>query len=236
MNFLLSLLSGHADDPTHSVIARYGRGAFQGPAAEASVSGSRLKVSGSYLYLPVLGQLLADRCEADLAVQGTVVSKADIEPQLKTHGLEVIEAKKRGGFKYRVEGNLSGSQLRRLYEDLWEPAVLLKAKSTGFLLTASQSVPKPNGFSDPSFCSLTMPASDENLMAAFRCVVPGAEATRFGSLSVTHTIKIDDIVVPTELAGKPASMVRLMAKRKGVLTRQLTVDGRSVETQHEFVA
>ena len=39
-----------------------------------------------------------------------------------------------------------------------------------------------------------------------------------------------------DLAGKPASMVRLMAKRKGVLTRQLTVDGRSVETQHEFVA
>ncbi len=236
MNFLVGLLSGHADDPTHSVIARYGRGVFQGPAAEANVSGGKLKVSGSYLYVPVLGQLLADRCGAGITVQGVVVSKADIVSQLEGHGLEVIEVKKRGGFKYTVQANLSGSLLHRLYEDLWEPAVLLKSRGAGFSLTTSQSIPKPNDYSDPSFCSLTMPASDENQMAAFRSIVPGAEATTFGSLSVKHIIKIDDILVSKDLAEKPASMVRLMAKRKGVLTRQLTVDGRSVETQHEFVA
>jgi len=236
MNFLLSLLSGQADEPTHSAIGRYGRGVFQGPAAEANVSGSKLKISGSYLYVPVLGQLLADRCAADVAVQGVVISKADIQPQLEGHGLEVMDVKKRGGFKYAVAANLSGSQLHRLYEDLWESAVLLKSRGSGFSLNTSQSIPKPNDYSDTSFCSLTMPASDDNQMAAFRSVVPGAEATKFGSLSIKHIIKINDILVSADLASKPASMVRLMAKRKGVLTRQLTVDGRSVETQHEFVA
>ncbi len=236
MNFLVGLLSGHADDATHSVIARYGRGTFQGPAADANVSGGRLKITASYLYVPVLGQLLADRCEADLAIQGTVISKADMEAQLKAHGLRVVEVKKKGGFKYRVEGGLSGSQLRRLYEDLWEAAILLKAKCPGFLLSAAQNIPKPNDYSDPSFCSLTMPATEDNLKAAFRSIVPSFEPRAFSSLSVRHVIRIDDILVPQELAGKPASMVRLLAKRKGVLTRQVTVDGSSSETKHEFVA
>jgi hypothetical protein len=236
MNFLAGLILGEVDDRIHSVMTRYGRGTFAGPAAEASESGKRLKIAGSYLYVPALGHLLADRCESDLSLQGNIVSKVDIAEEIEARGLQVLDAKKRGGYKYKVSGEVSPPQLHNLHDELYEAALLLKVKAKGFSLTTGSSVPKSNKFSDPSFSKLTIPSSEGARLAVVDALVPGVEPVDFESFSVSHTIQVTELVVPEEVSGQSASMMRLAARRRGILSRSLTVDGKTTEASFDFLA
>ena len=236
MNFLAGLILGQPDEKAHLIMTRYGRGAFDGPAASAEVSGKRLKISASYLYVPVLGQLIAERCGDDVDVRGIVQSKEDIAESLEEHRLEVLDVTKRGGFKFKVSGTLSPGELSALYEDLWDSAILAKLKTRGHSLSPGSSVPKPNKFSDKSFCKVTLPSSSDNRDAAFEALIPGESPVSFESLDVTHLFRVDDLVVPAGLQGKPPIQVRLAARRKGIICRKLVVDGAETEKEFEFVA
>ena len=236
MNFLAGLILGQPDEKAHSIMTRYGRGAFDGPAASAEVAGKSLKISASYLYEPVLGQLIAKRCGEDVDVRGSVQSKGDIAEALEEHGLEVLDATKRGGFKFRVSGVLSPGELFALYEDLWDSAILTKLKTRGYSLSPGSSVPKPNKSSDASFCKVTLPLSSDNRDAAFEALIPGESPVAFESLGVTHLFRVEDLVVPAGLQGKPAAQVRLAAGRKGTICRKLVVDGAETEREFEFLA
>ncbi len=236
MNFLLALISGQSNDHAHSIMARYGRGIFEGPVAQASASGNKLKISGSYLYTPVLAQLLSDRCDSDLAVQGLVLSKDRVDDKLKLHGLEIDDVTKRGGYKYKVSAEISPGRFGTIYDALWDFAVLLKAKARGYSYSTGSSVPKPNKFSEPEFCNLTMPDCEDARAAVLDALVPRAGSNSFESLTVGHRFRIDELSVPAELAGKPASVIRLEAKRKGVLARRLDIDGRVVDEEFPFLA
>jgi hypothetical protein len=236
MSFLASLVLGQPDERAHSIMTRYGRGTFDGPAAEAGVSGKKIKISASYLYLPILGQLVAERSEGEIDVRGTVVSKTDVTDDLEQHGLEVPSSSKRGGYKLKVEGTLSPQQLLALYEDLWDVAILVKLKARGFSLSPGSSVPKPNKFSDLSFCKLTLPHSGGNMTAAFEALIPGKPPAAFESLEVSHIFRIDDLVLPAAAQGVSPAQARLAAKRKGVLARKLVVDGAGKSEEFQFLA
>jgi len=236
MNFLLSLINGEDDERVHAILTRYGKGTFDGPALEAGVARGKLKASASYLYLPILAQFLAERCESDLSIQGVIISRDVIDAEIRDHGLKVLDARKRGGIKYKVSGTLEPSQFNAIYEDLWGAALLLKAKGGPCSLSCGSTVPKPNKYSDPSFCRLVMPSSEDNPSALFATVAPGATAAPFENMSIRHTIRVDDLFVPSELAGKPAAVLRRLAKRRGVLSRSITVDGLTIDEVFDFLA
>jgi hypothetical protein len=236
MNFISGIVEGSADERVHSILTRYGRGTFGGPAAEAEVSGRRLKVSASYLFVPILGGVLAGSCREDLTVSGVIVSKVDTAEAIEDHGLEILDVKKRGGFKYKVGGTLSPDELAALYDGLPEAAVLVKAKAKGRSLGVGSSIPKPKKFSESGFCKLVLPAGNDNMLAILRSLAPGYQGTSFESISVSYTIRVDDLVVPEGASDRPASDVRLAAKRKGIMTRELVVDGERSEDNFEFCA
>jgi hypothetical protein len=236
MNILAGLIQGQVDERIHSLMTRYGRGTFEGPASDSEVSGKKLVTSGSYMYVPMLGQLLATTCQDDLAVKGMVISKADITEELEEHGLDVVDIKKRGGFKFKVEGDLPPAALFDVYEDLWDVAVLLKAKAPKMSLSTGSSVPKPKKASDPTFAKLTLPSTEEVQASTIEALAPGLGAQNFENLSVRHTIRIDELVIPDDVAGKPASVLRMIAKRRGALGRQVTLDGERSEEKFEILA
>jgi hypothetical protein len=236
MNLLAGLIQGQVDERIHSLMTRYGRGTFEGPASDSVVSGKKLVTSGSYLYVPMLGQLLATICQDDLAVKGLVVSKTDITEELQEHGLDVLDIKKRGGYKLKVEGDLPPAALFDVYEDLWDAAVLLKARAPKMSLSTGSSVPKPKKASDPTFAKLTLPNTDEVQASTVETLVQGIGARSFENLSVRHTIRIEELIIPEEAAGKPASVLRMAAKRRGVLERQVTLDGEKTEEEFEILA
>jgi len=236
MNFLLDLISGNVDEDTRAVLARYSRGKFEGPALDGERTSRTLKLNGSYLYTPVLAELLADRCDSDLKITGTIASNEEIDGRIEALDLEVKNKRKWRGYKYKVAGTLSPEGLRKLYEDLSDVEVLAKAKAKGFSLSPGSSVPKPKKFSDPSFCKLSMPIGEEAQLAAVTAVAPGIEPRTFDELSVRHTIEIEELVIPEELSDEPASVKRLKAKRKGVLYREISLDGEEMEDSFRFLA
>ena len=236
MNFLAGLILGPVDDAIHSAMTRYGRGTFEGPGADASVKGKKLTASGSYLYVPILGQTLASISDDEIAVRGLIVTKTDITEVLEDHGLDVLDIKKRGGYKFRVEGNLSPPGLYELYDDLWDVGVLLKAKAPKMSLSPGSTVPKPKKFSDPTFCKLSIPATGENRAALAESLVPGFEAGDFEDLAVRHTIRVDELVIPPDMSGASPSAIRTAARRRGILSRELTVDGEETSSEFEFLA
>jgi len=236
MNLLAGLIQGQVDERIHSLMTRYGRGTFEGPASDSKVSGKRLVTSGSYMYVPTLGQMLATTCQEDLAVKGLLISKEDITEEIEEHGMDVLEIKKRGGFKFKVEGNLPPAALFDVYEDFWDVAVLLKARAPKMSLSTGSSVPKPKKASDPTFAKLTLPATEENQIFTVEALAPGFVARTFENLSVRHTIRIDELIIPGEAAGKPASALRMAAKRRGTLERQVTLDGEETGEEFEMLA
>jgi hypothetical protein len=236
MNLLAGLIQGQVDERIHSLMTRYGRGTFEGPASDSVVSGKKLVTSGSYMYVPILGQMLATTCLEDLAVKGMIISKVDITEEIEEHGLDVVDIKKRGGFKFKVEGDLPPAALFDVYEDFWDVAVLLRAKAPKMSISTGSSVPKPKKASDPTFAKLTLPATEEVQASTMEGLAPGFGTQTFENLSVRHTIRIDELVIPEDVAGKPASAMRMAAKRRGALGRQVTLDGEKTEGEFEILA
>ena len=236
MNFLEDVVSGRQSDGLHAVLARYGRGSFDGPSAEVAVSRGRIKVAASYLYVPIVGRLASQLASGELSVKGSIIARRELEGELRKAGLSFTVSKRAGVLTYKVSGSFSPQQLSSLYENLSESSILLTARGGGVSLTTSPRVPKPNKMGEPTFTRLQVPASSENLRAVLDAIVPGAGVSSLKQASVSHIIKVDKLVVPEELAGEPASLRRVAAKRRGVLKRTLTVDGRVLEEEFSFFA
>jgi len=236
MNFLEDVVAGRQTELLHAVLARYGRGTFDGPAAEVSISRGRVRIAASYMYTPIVGQLACRLASGQLSVRGAIVSRADLQGRIEGAGLEFSSGKRAGVYTYKVSGSLSPRQLAEVYEAFWDSSVLLSARGGGVSLSTSRRIPKPNKMAEPSFTKLQAPVSEEVLREVMESIAPGSGISGFQDASVSHTIRIDEIVIPEELRGQPASVRRVAAKRRGVLKRLLTVDGRKMEDEYSFSA
>jgi hypothetical protein len=235
MHYLEALIGGKGEaEHIHRRFIRYGRGEYPGAVISIKKGGAVLKVAASEDYINSLGLILTKDAKESFTVSGSVISREDVGPQLKSAGLDIKKTtKKKGVYAIQVTGTLPGDALYRLYCTLEAAHMLLELKSVAMSLKSKKNLPKPSGGVDEKFCSATLPKDMLPALLKEVCSDPIKEG--FSELAIEHTYTIKELVVPEKYKNDYAA-ARIHAKRKGVMKRTITAGSQKTIIEHGFSA
>ena len=230
MHYVREIFLGKPVDYIHSQFTRYGRGAFAGPALVVK-NGSTIKAEGSIHYVNILGEIIAAGANQDLNVSGSIFAKREIKIPL-----DVKKKTAKGDLHTAEVGEtIHSDALKMVYDDYKDAYILLElsASSGSWKLKCKKKPPKPGGGLDEKFCSATL--EQRALSTIMDEILFDAENAVFKQAELKHQITVDELVGTPELKKDPARF-RTEAQRKGTIKRTLTIDGKTTETTHDFLA
>lgn len=215
-NFLRKIVEHAGDTDSHRYFVRFGKGTYARRFLMKSEVGKKVKIRTSFELANDLVAFVRELKSARFS--GKVLSKEKIA------GYD--GRKKAGVFVYEVE-EIDVSSFGNAYYhllDMSDPEITLKIK---------KSLPKPGKNEekiDDAFCSLDLDPKYWNAAReVFFWDVPEGK-----KIVIEHELIINDIELP---AGENNPVkIRELAKRKGVLVRKITVDGKEFEKKYEIEA
>lgn len=214
MNTIKQIFEKKIDDALHQRFIRFGKGEFERFLITIK-KGKNLKIKTSYDFANDLVGLIAENIDEDAAVKGSILANKDCQSELN---FEIEDFKKKGKlFIATINTTLTKEQLRNLYEKFNSNFLLLNIDSIKFKLKCGKSLPKPGKKLKDDFCSATLPLT---LLDEFAFDF----SHDFNEAKIVHRIVIDEIIVPEEYKND-FEKARLMAKRKGTLTREIAFNG-----------
>ncbi|MDI6738218.1 MAG: hypothetical protein QME12_06945 [Nanoarchaeota archaeon] len=227
MNFLRSIFIGKTEK-AHAKFVRYGKGEYERLLFEITKGKSSIKVKSSFDFANDFVGIIAGSIKESASVSGKIIVPGDFQKDISAI-CEPMSYSKRGKlYTAEISAELSPEQLKRIYDRFSQNFLLLSIKSSEFSLKVGKSLPKPGGAVKPDFCSATLPL---NLLDEFAWDVK----QEFSKLIIKHILNITDIVIPPELGNDPAR-ARIEAKRKGKITRIVTIGGKESKTETDFIA
>lgn len=197
---------------------------------------------------------LGESCSSqlELRVAGSIRSSENHSESLKGAGLDLEMKKAKGKARYEVkigEKVLAAEKLRDLYLKLMGQSIILlsvKPVSGGkeWSMNTKKAYPRPAGKGDlkgpdTDFCKAVIPVSEETILRVLSDVVPDFKEeiqSPFKQLRVANLYQITDVILPENKDSLDFTGVRLKAKRKGILTRKVAVDGKEISRKVEFSA
>ncbi len=143
----------------------------------------------------------------------------DYSDKVKING-KVIKGKK----KEELDEEISGLELKKLCDE--NSFILLNLEFEGYSMKVGKTLPKPGKELKPNFCKCIFPVEVLDKIT---------ELKDFKKLEISHTFKIDEIIVPEEHK-EDFEQARLNAKRKGTLIRKIIMDKKESEEKVKFEA
>ncbi len=223
MNTIKKIFNNKVDDVVHHKMTRYGKGEYEKFLIDVK-NGKNVSVKASWDWSNDLFEIIAENNKGNVDLSGKIVASYDFEKDLPC---EASGYSKRGKlFTAEFNTTVPSDVLKKIYETFKNHFILLKISSSNFKMKCGKSLPKPGGTLKPDFCSATLPAS---FLEEFVW-----ESKSFKQASVKHIMNVKEIVLTPELKADSAR-ARLEAKRKGVITRILTLDEKETKKEMEFV-
>jgi len=223
--FIKKIFQDQADASVHRQFVRFGKGNYPSRAViNARFSGTQLKISSTYEFANDLVEFCSS-IAAKLNVSGIILSKEKLNLE--------NEKKKSGIFSYEINKDIGNLELKELTERAY--ATLLDCNAQGIELKIKKKLPKPGKSGgakvNDKFCVLDL---DMKFYVGFKeeffWDIPGFKKAR-----ADHVYLIKDIIVSKELEKeKNFDKIRQEAKRKGILTRKVLVDGKEFVKDKEF--
>ena len=222
MNFIKAIVDKNVDAAVHKRFARYGKGEYERGLMMIKKSKKNIRLKTSYDWSNDLFGIIALNTSEGMDVKGNIVATRDFESEFD---IEVSKFSKRGKMHTaEIDCFLNPDQMRSLYEKFKGDFILLSVKSDDFKLRVKNKVPKPGGKIKDNFCSATLPLNTLDEFA-FDFDQDFVEAV------IVNKFIITDLEVPDEYKDD-FSQARIMAKRKGDLIRNITVDGNGIEKKY----
>lgn len=252
MHFTSKLALGKADETVHRRLVKYSKGEFEGPAIEVSVKGKTIAVNGGPEYEDLIGSILVNHApdQLEFRVSGGMKCTVDESEVLGNAGLGIKTSRKKGKSTYEAKFSdnlIAAKTLRDIYSKLVTTCLLfltVKPASGGkeWSMTTKKDYPRPSPKGEPKgsgtdFCKAILPASDKLAEDVLSEVVPdfrGEIKGPFKQLKVENLYKISEVVLPEGNERLGFTEIRLKAKKKGVLVRKATVDGRELTKETQF--
>ncbi len=220
------IFSGEIDNEVHGDFLKFGRGDFKDRyLIEVKVQNSRLNIKTSAEF----GNFFVKKClpEGVVNIKGVIISTFDLSNEVD------FEIKKVSNFqgirKTEIEGEIEGKKILDLINRFprcffalsfrtpeCELKIKPKAPKSAKPGKASESGPKAD------FCSLK--TSDKSIIDDLLFDIK----QDFKEVKVNHTIRVDDIIYPKDVAGMKPEEIREKSKRKGVVVRKVMIDGREM--------
>lgn len=228
------IFEGNFDKEVHNDLMKFSKGEFKNRyliEAKRQAKGITLKASAEFVN--TLVKLALVDSNNPLFMKGVIVSTLNLEGELD------FPIKKKSNFqgvrKLEVETEIEPSKILELMEKYPKVFFALTFKTANLELKIKPKAPmsgKPGPKAEapkPDFCVLK--TNDEQRVKPLLF-----DVGEFKEVSISHTLKINEIVYPTDVVTLTPNQIREQAKRKGILVRNVTVDGKSTISEAKFVA
>jgi len=220
----------------HSQFQKFSRGEFKDKAMlRIKNSAGKYSLDTTYEYARELVMVLAEKLGGNkVHVTGALVSAMDLT------GFSYVEKKMAmGARKYMIEADMTGKELLDLCNNQKKAFIALSFSMGDDELKIQPKSPKSakgvssskdeNADAKIDFCKLK--TSDWGLIEKF---VFEPEMKNVKKAEIKHTFQIAEIILPKGETD-PARM-RELAKRKGKIIRQIRIDDKKTQKEHEFLA
>ena len=223
------------DEEVHSDFLKFGRGEYNDRYlldAKKHTKGWAIKTGPEYANYLVKNCMT--RISGRVSVKGIIVSTIDLRDEIK---FEIVKVGNFQGIrKIQIDTEVDVNEILELMRKFPRAFFALSFSGSGFVLKIKAKAPKsgkPGKESEEGpkaeFCSLKV--DDEKILDEIFF-----DYRDFKEISISHTIKVEDIVYPDGFSKMKPEEVREKSKRKGVLIRKCVVDGMEKVSEARFTA
>lgn len=221
--FIKKIWQKVSDDSVHKNFTRFSKGVFENKAVMNVSRNGKIKISGTYEVVNDLVELAASLVPS-LKVSGIVMSRKPIQ------GMEGKE--KKGLYNYELNETIDGKKLAEIAGNSFYS--LLDCSGNGIELTTKKKIPRPSSKGidkvNDKFIKMQLDIKFwPKVKDEFLFNLPEGKKSR-----IIHKYEIKEIVLPK--GEKDFEKIRVMAKRKGKLTRVAEVDGKQIVQEMDFEA
>jgi len=227
MNFFIKKIwQGDIDETVHKKFTRFGKGIFTKRAIISLSRNNKIKLCSSFeLVEDIL--LFCFNIAKKAKVAGVVLAKQEINMP----GL-VQKKKTKNLIEYYLEGEINEEKIKELSKKAY--FLLLDIFENDIKLKTKKRLPKPSRSGkekiDDKFCQLEAnikfwPQFKEEFFF---------DVAEFKKARASHTFEINALVLPADK--KDFEQLRLEAKRKGKIIRELEIDTKKEYHEKNFIA
>jgi len=229
------IFDGVFDEEVHANFLKFGRGEYKNKyLLEGKKQVKKWAVKAGAEYANLLVRKCLEKVGRPVEVKGVIVSTLDLRDEIN---FEVSKVKNfQGVRKHVIDCEVEPAQIFELMNKYPKAFFALSFKGDDFVLKIKPKAPSDGKKSKKEgegivadFCSLK--TEDQTLLAYLFFGIG-----KFQEVRINHTINVTDIVYPSNMDELKPTEVREMAKRKGVVVRNATVDGKEQVSEAEFVA
>lgn len=234
MNFIKKIFNNQIDDKVHNQFTKFGPGTFENKALiDINITTKAIKIKTSPEFTNELVELLANTIKDKVHVKGIIFASKNLTEESSIEFKEIKNAM--GVKKHIVDSELTKDQILDLCEKFPFNPISLSFETEYGKLKIKEKAPKSGkpgkGGEKPKadYCSLT--TKDKSIIQDYAFDIEES----FKKAFIQHTIEIKEIIVPEEYKNDFAK-ARIHAKRKGKITRFLTIDGKESQKEINFEA
>lgn len=229
--FIKDIFAGKYNEAeVHNEFIKFSRGEFKSKYlidAKKKKEGWVIKAGPEFVNAIV--KLCLDKAPENIKVTGVIVSTMKVEADF-IKGIKQFMGIK----QHKVDGEINKKELLDMMQknprvfyalSFSTPSCELKIKAK-----APKSAKPSTSEKEPTPEFLSLKTSDNDIIEELFF-----DNTNFQEIQIKHVIKIQDIVYPKDVNGMKPEEVREKSKRKGVVVRQVVVDGQTKTSQAEFL-
>ncbi len=225
------IFEGVFDEEGHSDFLKFGKGEFKNKyLVDAKRQADKWNVKTGAEFANFLVQRCLEKIEDEkIAVRGAIISTFDLSGEVD---FDIVKKKNFQGVRQLVvDTEMEPKKILGLMEKYPRVFFALSFKTDNLELKIKPKAPKTakakkneDGIK-VDFCALKTKDADLVKELFFDVGLDWKEAR------VNHLIKIDDIIYPKNI---PPEEMREKSKRKGILVREIVVDGKEVVREMDF--
>ena len=236
----------------HRHFYRYSKGVFIGPALKITKTKAKFTLKGAHEYEDLILEAVTktiSNSQENFEIKGKLIASSDIANNISEIGLNWVLKKSTGktkNFKAQIIDQINKDLLLQAISVFRENSYLLLSynRNATCKVTTKKNIPQPSKKKveddDVSkriqFCIGMLNNTDANLEMILDLAAPDFKSelpNNWKSLTILNNYTINQIEIPTNI--KDTRMLRIMAIRKGKMTRSVEVDGDLIEKQYSIV-
>lgn len=230
-SFLKNIFAGKSDESAHNEFIKFSKGIFTNRyLMQAKKQKSQWAIKTSSEFANFLVSKCLEKTHGEIAVKGLIVCTFDLKDEIP---FEIEKVKQFMGVKqYVINTKVNAQKLLDLTNKFPRVFYALSFSTPNCDLKIKPKMPKSGKPSTKAkeepkadFCSLK--TNEKEIIDDLFFDFPN-----FKEIFIKHTIKIDEIILPQGI-DDPKKM-RELAKRKGQIIREISIDKREEKKQADF--
>ncbi len=255
MSWVAKIINGTPDEFTHAKLVKYGIGSHPGPRTKLTLSKASIKFKADLdQEKDILRGYVLGAPSGTHKVKGTIITYSDRTNEFSQLNMPISWSKSKGKgapvFKAKVDEVAPIEDIRALF-DVDDPTTFYllsinpRDGSKPWKITTKTSFPKggpaeEDGESDekdPVFTKGALGNTPEVFDYILKTFLPDLKdkvSSKTKNITIRNNVEIKDIEIPSD-SSLSFSEKRRLAKKRGKLIRNITIDGKDHTTEYDFL-